>query len=70
MENMVAREGLMEAFDIDPTLAPYVTPQCKYVCSSHFEAIEYNGWIDHTYLHVLPAGRTTAKVDVTLRTVQ
>ncbi|KAJ8432346.1 hypothetical protein Cgig2_021116 [Carnegiea gigantea] len=65
---MVEREGLMEAFDIDPTPAQCYTPHSRYIYSGYLQAIEYSGWT--TYLHVLPVGRAAAKVDVTLRTVQ
>ncbi|KAJ8422409.1 hypothetical protein Cgig2_013229 [Carnegiea gigantea] len=60
----------MKAFDIDPTPAPRYTLQCRYICFGHLQAIQYGGWTDHTYRHVLPVGRAAAKVDVTLRTIQ
>ena len=32
--------------------------------------VQYGGWTDDTYLHVIPREREGAKVDITLRTLQ
>jgi len=43
VENMVEREGLIEAFDTDPTPARCCTLQYRYVYSGHLQTIQYGG---------------------------
>jgi len=64
VENVVERYGLMEAFDIDPIPTPCFSPTSTLVNSRSIEAVEYGGWTNSTYVHVIPPGDASAKVSI------
>ena len=70
MENVVERNGLLEAFDIDPIPMPFFGPAPIVIRSPISEALHYGGWTDETYLHVIPPGDDSETVSVRSRTVQ
>jgi len=70
VENVVESDGLVEAFDIDPTPAPSFNPHPALVTSSPMETVQYGGWTDASYVHVLPPGSAGAKVNVTAMVVE
>jgi len=64
VENVVERYGLMEAFDIDPIPTLCFSPTPTLVNSRSIEAVEYGGWTDRTYVHVIPPGDASARVSI------
>lgn len=70
VETVVEQEGLLQAFDIDPTPTPSYSPPPRVVHGQMRTAIQYDGWTDDTYLHVIPGGREGVRVDITLHTIQ
>jgi len=64
VENIVERDGILQAFDIDPTPHPSFSPQPALVTSVTKHAIHYGGWTDDTYIHVVPPGCAGVKVNV------
>ena len=70
VENVVERNGLLEAFDIDPIPTPCFAPTPRVIRSPISEALHYGGWTEKTYLHVIPAGDDSGTVSILSRTVQ
>ncbi|KAJ8430058.1 hypothetical protein Cgig2_011593 [Carnegiea gigantea] len=60
-EHMAEREGLVQAFDIDP---PTYVPQLPRIISPHVCNIRYGGWMDNMYLFVLRSRHQVAAIDV------
>ena len=70
VENVVEHNGLLKAFDIDPIPHPSLNPPPITIHPHRVAAVEYGGWIDNTYMHVVPSGRAGAKVNMHVRTLQ
>ncbi|KAJ8428679.1 hypothetical protein Cgig2_006353 [Carnegiea gigantea] len=70
VEHISEREGLVQAFDIEPTLAPSYVPQLPRIISPHVCNIRYGGWTDNTYLFILPSGRQAAAIDINMSTLE
>ncbi|KAJ8441113.1 hypothetical protein Cgig2_006942 [Carnegiea gigantea] len=64
LEHMVERDGIVEAFDIDPTLAPNYTSSTTYFILDNVTDIRYSGWTDETHLFVLHWGVAAAHFDI------
>jgi len=64
IENVVECTGLLEAFDIDPIPAPSFSPQLIIMTPRRLYALEYGGWTNNTYVHVIPRGRERVKVNI------
>ena len=56
VENVVERNSLLEAFDVDPIPTPCFAPMPTLIRSPTSEAVEYGGWTGETYLHIIPPG--------------
>ncbi|KAJ8431547.1 hypothetical protein Cgig2_029576 [Carnegiea gigantea] len=61
---MVERDGIVEAFDIDPTPPPNYTPPTTYFISGNVADVHYGGWTDKTHLFVLHRGVAAAQFDI------
>jgi len=64
VDNVVERNGLLEAFDIDPIPTPCFSPTPIVIRSPTSEAVHYGGWTDETYLHVIPPEDDSGTVSV------
>jgi len=60
---------LVEAFDIDPIPHPSLRFPPITVHPYIFAAVEFGGWTDNTYVHVLQSGHAAAKVNMHVRTL-
>jgi len=69
IENVVERTGFLQAFDIDPTPAPSFSPQQIMATPGRLCAVEFGGWTDNTYVHVIPRAHKGAKVNIHVRTL-
>ena len=70
VENVVKHNGLLRAFDINPIPHPSLSPPPITLHPHRVVAVEYGGWTDNTYVHVVPSGRAGAKVNMHVRTLQ
>ncbi|KAJ8419729.1 hypothetical protein Cgig2_016201 [Carnegiea gigantea] len=61
---MVERDGIVEAFDINPTSAPNYTPPTTYFISDNVTDVRYDGWTDETHLFVLHCGVAAAHFEI------
>ena len=64
LERMVERDGIVEAFAIDPTPAPNYTPPTTYFISDNVTNVCYGGWTDEAHLFVLRRGVAAAHFDI------